>query len=603
ILTGQCPFSSTTLVFDNTTIQVDCPNCSATHPVSKLHHVDQFNWKGDHHLHSLVQSLFKNDQSIADKKKMAHELVVVNGLSNFHCKIISPLLTYYGMHKQTAKAVRLKDLSQAEPFQCSLLADRAFRIHSDRIAILGYGRDRSGSIEYLKDTLKVLNHLCNQEVIVPIHVDGDGHCLVHAISRALVGSELFWHPLRVNLRFHLKCNQSRYRSLLRDFISDDEWQEIIAEADPDFVPRNGESLGLRNVHIFGLANILKRPILLLDNLEGMQSSVDYSAIFLPVLSTVIECKGKDGRLHKPLVLAWSNPARNHFIPLVGIDGRPLAKISRQMLPNVWAIKQDLLDDYIEFDDDNYCTICSGRALPEQYICKLVGCMDELYFEKYDVIPGLVEEFYRQLSNTWLQPREIATITSNAVREGRLLRCLSCYAIVEHNARFPTSDLKSGGPIYEWIRQSHEELKSGQVYKLQFRRRASFSYDVIGNCLNLIKTRQPSYCPLCLVGKMRSLSGQGNIAYCNGDTTKTPADPNFSQCCGYKHYWDGKEYDNLPQIIPITFEIHGKKIESQFTWFENDSDPSKNSNAFQVAKELIMKNFPDYCSNHYLIQRL
>ena len=98
---------------------------------------------------------------------------------------------------------------------------------SNRLLFLGYGRDRSGSIEYLKDTLKVINHLCNQEVIVPIHVDGDGHCLVHAISRALVGSELFWHPLRVNLRFHLKCNHSRYRSLLSDFISEDEWDKMI----------------------------------------------------------------------------------------------------------------------------------------------------------------------------------------------------------------------------------------------------------------------------------------------------------------------------------------------------------------------------------------
>ena len=64
----------------------------------------------------------------------------------------------------------------------------------------------------------------------------------------------------------------------------------------------------------------------------------------------------------------------------------------------------------------------------------------------------------------------------------------------------------------------------------------------------MKTKQPNYCPLCLVGKLRRLDGQGNIAYCNGDATKTPADPNFSQCCEFKHYWDGKEYDNLPEML-------------------------------------------------------
>ena len=36
-------------------------------------------------------------------------------------------------------------------------------------------------------------------IIVHIHV-GDGHCLVHAVSRCLVGRELFWHALRVNMQ-------------------------------------------------------------------------------------------------------------------------------------------------------------------------------------------------------------------------------------------------------------------------------------------------------------------------------------------------------------------------------------------------------------------
>lgn len=35
-----------------------------------------------------------------------------------------------------------------------------------------------------------------------------------------------------------------------------------------------------------------------------------------------------------------------------------------------------------------------------------------------------------------------------------------------------------------------------------------------------------------------------VQYENGDRTTTPS--NDSRCkCGYKHYWDGTEYDNLP----------------------------------------------------------
>lgn len=37
-------------------------------------------------------------------------------------------------------------------------------------------------------------------------------------------------------------------------------------------------VGLRPIHVFGLANILRRPILLLDSVAGMNTSADYSGI-------------------------------------------------------------------------------------------------------------------------------------------------------------------------------------------------------------------------------------------------------------------------------------------------------------------------------------
>ena len=66
--------------------------------------------------------------------------------------------------------------------------------------------------------------------------------------------------------------------LLADFINASEWDDIISECDPRYEPdvSKGEVLGLRNIHIFGLANVLKRPIILFDSLAGMKSSGDYS---------------------------------------------------------------------------------------------------------------------------------------------------------------------------------------------------------------------------------------------------------------------------------------------------------------------------------------
>jgi hypothetical protein len=69
---------------------------------------------------------------------------------------------------------------------------------------------------------------------------GDGHCLVHAVSRALVGRELFWHALRVNLMNHLQDNIEKYKELFKDFIDTNEWNDIVEECDPQFCPKDGE---------------------------------------------------------------------------------------------------------------------------------------------------------------------------------------------------------------------------------------------------------------------------------------------------------------------------------------------------------------------------
>lgn len=70
-----------------------------------------------------------------------------------------------------------------------------------------YGRDISGSQQYLQDTLNIIKKFNDdEENLIPVYASGDGHCLVHAISRALIGRELFWHALRINLKQHFLTN-------------------------------------------------------------------------------------------------------------------------------------------------------------------------------------------------------------------------------------------------------------------------------------------------------------------------------------------------------------------------------------------------------------
>lgn len=144
--------------------------------------------------------------------KRGTEMVKVLGLSNYHCKILSPHLTTHGMDKNTGRAILLTEMNQGKMFDCSLLSDRAFLIEPEHISIHGYGKDITGSIDYLSETLKqIIDHNGGEERLIPIHSDGDGHCLVHAISRALVGRELFWHPLRCCLKQHFKTNLDNYK--------------------------------------------------------------------------------------------------------------------------------------------------------------------------------------------------------------------------------------------------------------------------------------------------------------------------------------------------------------------------------------------------------
>ena len=86
----------------------------------------------------------------------------------------------------------LEELGLGETFDCSKFGSRSFAIEEKYLHVLGYSLDRSGSQAYLQDTLEQLKEVnSGVQCLVPLHADGDGHCLVHAISRCVVGRDLF----------------------------------------------------------------------------------------------------------------------------------------------------------------------------------------------------------------------------------------------------------------------------------------------------------------------------------------------------------------------------------------------------------------------------
>jgi deubiquitinating protein VCIP135 len=274
VLSGCCPDEEckTKLFFPVWECSIECTNCGQRHEQRFLHNVERVK-NQEVALHNMLKNVLLGNS----KPKKGTDTIKVLGLSNYHCKLLSSILSKYGMDKNSGKAKLLKDMGQGEQFDCGVLCDRAFLLDPEHIDVNGFGRDRTGSMKYLADTLKAISKENDEEErLIPIHADGDGHCLVHAISRALVGRELFWCPLRDNLLSHFKMQLSEYSEQFKDFIDADEWSTIIAECDTAFIPPDGEALGLRNIHILGLANVLRRPIILLDSLSGLQSSGDYS---------------------------------------------------------------------------------------------------------------------------------------------------------------------------------------------------------------------------------------------------------------------------------------------------------------------------------------
>ena len=442
-LCGLCPDieCKTQLYFPaNVTTVIECTKCGQQHEQKYLLEVKPVSDYGLA-IQTLLQCIIGKSQDV----KKSSDFIKVRGLSNYACKLISPLLTKYGLHKSSQEVTLLRDMGQGDTFNCAKLADQAFMIEEQDLLVTGYGRD--SSVEYLQGTLEAISKVNNnEERIVPIHADGDGHCLLHAVSRALVGRELFWHPLMTNLKLHLTDRQIDYKHLLQDFIEDSEWDDIIREADPNFVPSNGEIHGLRTIHVFGLANVLHRPIILVDSLDGMQSKGDYSAVFVPALIPPEQCRNNDGTLHKPIVISWSSKGRNHFVPLVGIQNKPLPKFPKYLLPKLWALPQDLLFKYIDFEQ-NSCIIGGNKTLKEQYLMKLVAAMEKHFKILNGVAPSVVTDVYHYLiqqSNIVGVSTALVVEAANAmVKEERLYKCMQCQAVMEEVLPCPLKWLQPG----------------------------------------------------------------------------------------------------------------------------------------------------------------
>ena len=207
---------------------------------------------------------------------------------------------------------------------------------------------------YAKETLekdfRCLNWLRECTHLIPLYTTGDGNCLLHAASLAMWGFEDKQFILRNALYESLttadrnsntlqdRCRMS-VSSMLRDVqvnVSDNdwflEWQQIVNQARPN---GNGHQQSLEESHIFVLANILRRPIIIYGvpkvrsfNTGGAMLNINFHGIYLPLLWGSQLCHKPPlclgyGVGHFTALVPAGNPQQQLVVPLTDNNGHVL----------------------------------------------------------------------------------------------------------------------------------------------------------------------------------------------------------------------------------------------------------------------------------------
>jgi hypothetical protein len=180
-----------------------------------------------------------------------------------------------------------------------------------------------------------------------LSADADGHCLVHALSRCLVGKQYLWHALRHATHVFMPAQDSS-RQLSEIWKKNEALAGLVDilplladQAHPDypFYKASSKSFtdsgdlnkdlkverGMSHEHIFALACVLRRPILLLDSPKAANRQ---SFLFLPLtMPPEAACT------RKLLAIGWRCQEHGHFIAVVPSLGTKPCYIAKAALPH------------------------------------------------------------------------------------------------------------------------------------------------------------------------------------------------------------------------------------------------------------------------------
>ena len=355
---------------------------------------------------------------------------------------------------------------------------------------------------------KCLNWCATATKLVPIFTLGDGNSLLHAASLGMWGFQDRDHILRRAVshavqstkgntffqRWQHTCQKdnSQYGLRLEPQQWKAEWQMIIKLASAE-VPQGGSLNGLEEFHVFVLANILRRPIIMYAVPKFRWSShgstlqqVNFHGIYLPLLWDPSSCK-KDplplayygGHFSALVVIEFPHQFRNGFLTL------PLMDYYGQHLPVRFMLPQEdptaLMMDYLELiqlpsQSSTHITantICAKLMIHEvpAYLKPLIAgfidaCHDVYFHQK---TPALAN----QLSNTpqampsqqqYQQPMGGAAVGGQSqciMGCGRISGsdsdlCMQCYRLAQSTAHEQGRSRSASGQVQP---QAYNQLAS------------------------------------------------------------------------------------------------------------------------------------------------
>uniref|UniRef100_H3B5R6 ubiquitinyl hydrolase 1 n=1 Tax=Latimeria chalumnae TaxID=7897 RepID=H3B5R6_LATCH len=270
--------------------------------------------------------------------------------------------------------------------------------------------EKSGGLNWCKDI----------SPLVPLSFTGDGNSLLHAISVYLWGvsdADMFLHKvlheaLTKTNTTSFKLRYQREKGKIPEHklphrppdpeVWEEEWNKVVDTADPHTKGHSSLYNAYQDIYIFILANIIRRPIIVIavkrNHKETASDSAysfsDPSGIFLPLHWHSEECfhspviLGHVDRIFRALVCINELAAEMDVFPLVKPTGHGLAKFPvRFLLDTEELSKKNLLPKYLDLKELSTQECSSVGVIP---VSRLVHfCLPE------DL--NLMEDFFKLVS--------------------------------------------------------------------------------------------------------------------------------------------------------------------------------------------------------------